>query len=330
MLKGHTYDEQIYDSYAHRMLNRAFMDNKSGIVRDQGSACEITYTARNLTVSDGYIIVQGGITEISAEETLEIELDDSYCRLVYEVDMTKTNDDTNFNQGSLKILKGSGSYPSLTQNTLTKNSGVYQFELAQFRASLSGITDFVDKRVYIDYGDTLDWLKDELGVSDDTYSNSRTYSVGDFVIYNNKTYECKTDIITPENFDNTKWQLVPIIKNNKINSSLLYDVLYSDDEGTTGNITLSQSADNYSYIEIFYNTTGYENSTKISGNKASLISHITDTSVSQTYVDFKNVTLNGTSLIVNSHQEWVNIWGSTSIAVGNDNRIFITKILGYK
>ncbi len=252
MIKGHTYDEQVYDSYAHRMLNRAFMDNKSGIVRDQGSACEVTYTARNLTVSDGYIIVQGGITEINSDETLELELDDSYCRLVYEIDMTKTNDDTNFNQGSLKIIKSSSDYPTLIQNTLTKNSGIYQFELAQFKASLSGISNFIDKRSYIDYGDTLEWIKDELGTSDTTYSNTQTYSLNDIVIYNNKTYKCIIPINIPENFDSTKWELVPIIKNHTIN----YDLISWKFHNSVSNTTISNLPQKFNELFIAVKRTG--------------------------------------------------------------------------
>lgn len=121
------------------------------------------------------------------------------------------------------------------------------------------------------------------------------------------------------------------IDENKVNFiNLLPVVLYDDNEGSTSNITLSDDVANYSYIEIFYNTTGYENSTKISSKKASLISHITNTNVNQTYISFKNITLNGTSLIVDSYQEWNNNWGTTSVSVENNNTLKITKVLGYK
>lgn len=108
-------------------------------------------------------------------------------------------------------------------------------------------------------------------------------------------------------------------------------VLYNNTSGTTGNITdLSDNVSNYSYLEIYYKMNNTMQSTKISGNKASLIVHVTDTTSHQTYIQFKEVTFSGTSMTVSSYQEWGNNWGSTGITVGNTNNIKVIKILGYK
>lgn len=107
--------------------------------------------------------------------------------------------------------------------------------------------------------------------------------------------------------------------------------LYNNTTGTTGNITdLSDNVSNYSYLEIFYKMTNTIQSTKISGNRASLIVHVTDTTSHQTYIQFKEVSFSGTTMTVNSSQEWGNNWGSTGITVGNTNNIKVIKILGYK
>lgn len=148
MIKGHTYDKQLYNSVAHRLINREFLSNKNGIL-NQGSKCSMTHTTNSVTVNDGFIVVQGGITEIEYSNTINIELDNSYCRLVYELDLSKVNDESNFNQGTLKVISSASEYPILTQQTLTENSGIYQYELAQFKATSTGITDFVDKRSYL-------------------------------------------------------------------------------------------------------------------------------------------------------------------------------------
>ncbi len=148
MIKGHTYDKQLYNSVAHRLLNREFLSNKNGIL-NQGNKCSMTNTTNSITVNDGFIVIQGGITEIENSNTINVELDNSFCKLVYELDLSKTNDESNFNQGVLKVLSSANAYPSLTQQTLTENSGVYQYELAQFKAASTGITDFVDKRTYL-------------------------------------------------------------------------------------------------------------------------------------------------------------------------------------
>lgn len=49
-----------------------------------------------------------------------------------------------------------------------------------------------------------------LGLDVDTYDSASTYAVGDMVVYDNKIYECKTVITTAENWNASKWQLVPI------------------------------------------------------------------------------------------------------------------------
>jgi len=54
-------------------------------------------------------------------------------------------------------------------------------------------------------------LKIALGLNVDTYSTSKNYAVGDRVIYNSQIYECIT--ATSGAFDNTKWELIPLLIN---------------------------------------------------------------------------------------------------------------------
>ena len=42
------------------------------------------------------------------------------------------------------------------------------------------------------------------------YSNTSTYAINDIVLYNSNMYICITAIETPEDFDNNKWQQIPI------------------------------------------------------------------------------------------------------------------------
>ena len=48
----------------------------------------------------------------------------------------------------------------------------------------------------------------EQSISFKEYSNTDTYNINDYVIYNNKLYRCTTDITTPEEFNISNWQLV--------------------------------------------------------------------------------------------------------------------------
>lgn len=87
--------------------------------------------------------------------------------------------------------------------------------------------------------DVLADIKTNLG---DAYSAAATYAVGDYCIYNNIMYKCIVAVTSPEEFDDTKWE----ITNNgdefkQLNSSLMSLVTYRD--YTITNITVaSQNA----------------------------------------------------------------------------------------
>lgn len=48
-----------------------------------------------------------------------------------------------------------------------------------------------------------------------------------------------------------------------VNEKIEGTILYSDSTGTTGNVTLNDNISNYSYLEIFYVSSGYCSSKKI-------------------------------------------------------------------
>ena len=55
--------------------------------------------------------------------------------------------------------------------------------------------------------DKLKKIEDILyGKTVPAYDNSKTYVVGDLVIESNKTYECTTEVTSPESFDSSKWK----------------------------------------------------------------------------------------------------------------------------
>lgn len=68
-------------------------------------------------------------------------------------------------QADYKIIKNASNYPALTQNNIVKNnSGTYQYELARFRTSASGITDFQDRRTFLDFDTIWDFIEQEWNV----------------------------------------------------------------------------------------------------------------------------------------------------------------------
>ncbi|HJF39570.1 MAG TPA: hypothetical protein K8V91_01485, partial [[Clostridium] spiroforme] len=60
MLKGHSYDKQIYYSVADRIINNTFLNGSNGIFENEGAGCALSYTNNTVTVSNGFFIVQGG------------------------------------------------------------------------------------------------------------------------------------------------------------------------------------------------------------------------------------------------------------------------------
>lgn len=44
----------------------------------------------------------------------------------------------------------------------------------------------------------------------DVYDNTKTYTVGDYCIYNNQLYKCSTEITVAEEFDSTKWTITSL------------------------------------------------------------------------------------------------------------------------
>lgn len=167
MLKGHSYDKQIYYSVADRIINNTFLNGSNGIFENEGAGCALSYTNNTVTVSNGFFIVQGGLTEVVNSETLSVILDGSYCILVYELDMSKDNTDTSFTQGQFRVLTGQSSYPALTQQKLTENAGIYQYEFARFRALATGISDFVDNRTFLDYNSIFEYIESQIEMIED-------------------------------------------------------------------------------------------------------------------------------------------------------------------
>lgn len=149
MLKGENYTNQLYESYASRLAIDIMTDGECGVVDGHGSNMAVTYNSNNITISSGVAIIKGGLVTETTNETLTAALvDGRYYSVILEIDLSQTNTRQSFNQGSFKLIYNTGSYPTLQQDdiSLTRNTGIYQMELARFRTTASAIQDFVDRR----------------------------------------------------------------------------------------------------------------------------------------------------------------------------------------
>lgn len=156
-LKSRNFGNEIFALFID-----IFLGGKCGIARNYKEKMEVTKSGNTLTISSGCVCIRGRFLEEDTATTLAVGTDNAYCRLVIEIDLSKENTEEQLVQADYKILKGTDSYPSLTQtDIIANNNGVYQFELAQFRTTSNGIVDFVDKREYLDFNSIYAQIKNE-------------------------------------------------------------------------------------------------------------------------------------------------------------------------
>lgn len=146
MLIGYTFDEQLFTSEAFRKFQDTFLNKNSGVI----DGCNVSKTNTTITVSDGWFVIKGALLREQGGTTLNVE-QDGYYSLVCEIDLTKENTETSLLQATIKLIKGASTYPTLTQQDITNGGSVYQYEFARFRSSNSVISDFVDKRTYLNF-----------------------------------------------------------------------------------------------------------------------------------------------------------------------------------
>lgn len=181
MLKGQVFSEQIFESKIFAIFINTFLNKKNGIVQNYRNSMNVSYSGNNITIANGAVCIQGRFLEEDSSSTLNAGTDSMYCKLVIEIDLDKTNTERDFQQGYYKIVTSSTGYPALTQTDIANNnSGVYQYELARFKTSANGISEFQDMRTYI--GDELQYqLIDNLNsikAPNNHASSNTTYGLG--------------------------------------------------------------------------------------------------------------------------------------------------------
>lgn len=110
-------------------------------------------------------------------------------------------------------------------------------------------------------------------------------------------------------------------------------VLYSDETGTKGNITLNDSSANYKYLEAYY----YADQNHILSSKVcdpdgnSIILQMVGYYGNSFAVRSAMYNISGTTLTLSTDDSGYGFIHSSSIEIhGESNPFFVTKILGYK
>lgn len=108
---------------------------KAGIIEGLGNECSVSVSNNYITLQDGYVQIYGRRIYIEKGSQVYISLDSTkYGYVVVEVNL-------NTNSVALKAVEvSSSSYPSLTQEDLSKTGTLYQFPIAKYKKTTSSIT----------------------------------------------------------------------------------------------------------------------------------------------------------------------------------------------
>ena len=152
MLKGHVFSKQLFENPIFAVFINTFLNGADGVSNNYKNGMAVTYSGSTVTIDSGVVCVQGRFLEEDTYSTISAGTNTAYCKLVIEIDLDKQNTESEFAQGSYKIITSTSGYPNLTQTNIVKNvSGIYQYELARFRTGAGGITDFQDMRTFLDF-----------------------------------------------------------------------------------------------------------------------------------------------------------------------------------
>ena len=152
MLKGHVFSKQLFGNPIFALFINTFLNGINGVSNNYKNGMAITYNGSTITIDSGAVCIQGRFLEEDTYTTLSAGTNTAYCKLVIEIDLDKENTESEFTQASYKIITSTSAYPNLTQSNIVKNvAGIYQYELAAFKTSASGISDFQDMRTFLDF-----------------------------------------------------------------------------------------------------------------------------------------------------------------------------------
>ena len=157
MLKGHVFNLQTFTSEAFALFIDKFLNGRSGVA----TGCALSNTSNSATIGEGYFVVRGRFLQIISGETVSsITANGSYS-LICEIDLSKTNTADALNQAVIKVVSNTSNYPELTQQDITATGTIYQYEFARFKVENGSITDFIDRRTFIDFDSIYDVIQNE-------------------------------------------------------------------------------------------------------------------------------------------------------------------------
>lgn len=160
MIKGFRFTNQLSNAEVDARIHQKILNNNDGIFYGM----ELSNTSNSITITEGLCEIAGRPVGVVGSETVQVNLGNFYCLLVLEIDLSKESSKEIFNQVTFKILTSSSAYPNATKQDINKINGtnkLYQLEFARFKTTASGITDFQDKRTFLDFNSIYTQIQNE-------------------------------------------------------------------------------------------------------------------------------------------------------------------------
>ena len=275
MIRGITFADQLTTSDDFSHLQNKWFNGVSGITK----GCEVSADADNLYVGAGYFLIAGRLVRIVGTETIASDVVEVAKKtvLVFEIDLSKTNSTTVFNQGYFKLLADTDDYPTLIQEDLDNGGTVYQMEFARFVKTTTSITEFESRTIPLSVSEVWSRLESEFNSDMDqfnTYFDEQTQSLETWIDntkteidneWNNIKSSIDTEVDTKINELNKEIQKVQdgslvtvgefrptvtysMYKSNLDNNGIYTTVTYKRADGSTYKVSqLSNINDNGNY-----------------------------------------------------------------------------------
>lgn len=149
-IRGITFSKQSVSSNDDAHVYKILLSGRKGKTK----GCKMTFGTDDIYISDGYFFAANRLIEISSTETIStpvISVGTEYCRLVFEINLAKSNTSNSFVQGAFKILSSVAGYPEIIQEDLEDGGNIYQLPFAKFTKTVSGIESFISELESIGY-----------------------------------------------------------------------------------------------------------------------------------------------------------------------------------
>lgn len=220
MLKGHVFSKQLFGNPIFALFINTFLNGANGVSNNYKNGMAVTSSGSTVTIDSGAVCIQGRFLEEDSSSTITAGTDNAFCKLVIEIDLDKQNTESEFVQGTYKIVKGTSSYPNLTQTNIVKNNaGIYQYELARFRTNSNGITDFSDRRTFLDFNSIYDAIETEYkAVLEQLQNELANVQNGSAYILKNGGGKIEGDLEVTNNFKSNNINSNNIVSDNITNT----------------------------------------------------------------------------------------------------------------